>query len=136
MASAAPTAGATATLTAPAADAAASAVVTPASPADRPAMSSTTGDSAPTPVLSDQSGVRAAVTFVFRESGDQASDRDRLLRLYQALSRWRGADPYMISFDSARGRRQLVGDELRVGFCPQLKSEVEAILGEGCVTLG
>jgi len=73
------------------------------------------------------------VTFVFRESGDQASDRDRLMRLHQALSRWQGADPYMITLDGARGRRQIVGDELRISFCPQLQSEVEAILGEGCV---
>jgi len=68
-----------------------------------------------------------------RKAGDPAA---AVNALNSALSRWRGGDPYMISFDSARGRRQLVGDELRVAFCPQLKSEVEAILGEGCVTLG
>src|SRR5439155_24233038 len=78
--------------------------------------------------------VRApSVTFVFRESGDQASDRDRLTRLHQALSRWQGADSYIITLDGARGRRQIVGDELLISFCPELQSEVEAILGQGCV---
>jgi len=75
------------------------------------------------------------VTFVFQESEDQAGDLDRLRRLHAALSRWQGEDPFMITFDGARGRRQLVGDELRISFCPQLQSEVEEILGQGCVRL-
>ena len=38
-------------------------------------------------------------------------------------------------FRSDGGRRQLVGEHLRVDFGPQLQQEVEAILGSGCVQL-
>jgi DNA polymerase III subunit alpha len=73
------------------------------------------------------------ITFVFHESGDPAGDQDRLRQLHAALTRWRGDDPFMIAFSGARGRRQLVGEELRISYCPQLQTEVEAILGQGNV---
>jgi len=111
---------------------ASSEAATPASPIRNP-QSAIRNPEAP------QSAIRnpeaPSVTFVFVESGDPANDLDRLRRLHAALSHWRGDDPFMISFDGERGRRQLVGDELRISFCPQLQTEVEAILGQGCVRL-
>jgi len=75
------------------------------------------------------------VMFIFHESGDQAADLERLRQLHSALGRWEGADPYVIAFDSSAGRRQLVGESLRVRYGPELASEAEAILGSGCVQL-
>jgi len=87
------------------------------------------------PPAANSESAGTKVTFVFRESGDQASDLDRLRRLHTTLSQWRGEDPFMISFDGAHGRRQLVGEQLRISFCQQLQSEVEEILGQGSVLI-
>jgi DNA polymerase-3 subunit alpha len=76
------------------------------------------------------------VTFIFRESGDQAADLERLRQLHSALAHWSGEDPYVIAFDGRSGRRRLVGDDLRVRYGPELANEAEAILGQGCVLIG
>jgi DNA polymerase-3 subunit alpha len=85
----------------------------------------------------ESNGASAArlVTFIFRESGDQDSDFERLRLLHSALARCTGEDPYVIAFDGAGGRRQLVGEGLRVRYGPELANEAEAILGRGCVQL-
>jgi DNA polymerase-3 subunit alpha len=90
-------------------------------------------DIGPAEVEADPIPTRIAI--VFRESEDRSADMDRLHRLHGALARSSGADPYVIVFERAGERRQLVGEHLRTAYCPQLHQEVEAILGSGSLEL-
>jgi hypothetical protein len=79
---------------------------------------------------------RRLVTVILRSTGDKVRDARRMRRVHGLLNSYPGSDPFVFDVYESSRRYSLEFPNSSTGFCAELRTQLEGLLGTGSVRVG